>query len=80
MTGTAAEELTIIANCVVNIPLAFVAFTGNALVLYAVWKTPALRSPSILLLCGLASTDVCVGLIAQPLFIAGNLIDFFSRS
>ena len=80
MTGIAVEQFIIIANCVVNIPLAFVAITGNALVLYAVWKTPALRSPSILLLCGLASTDVCVGLIAQPLFIAGNFIDLFSRS
>ena len=80
MTGIAVEQFIIIANCVVNIPLAFVAITGNALVLYAVWKTPALRSPSILLLCGLASTDVCVGLIAQPLFIAGNFIHLFSRS
>ena len=80
MTKTAVEQFIIIANCVVNIPLAFVAITGNAIVLYAVWKTPALRSPSILLLCGLASTDVCVGLIAQPLFIAGHLIDSFSRS
>ena len=80
MTGRAVEQFIIITNCVVNIPLAFVAISGNALVLYAVWKTPALRSPSILLLCGLASTDVCVGFIAQPLFIAGNFIDLFSRS
>ena len=80
MTGTAVEQFIIIANCVVNIALAFVAISGNALVLYAVLKTPALRSPSILLLCGLASTDVCVGLIAQPLFIVGNFIDLFSRS
>ena len=80
MTGIAVEQFIIIANCVVNIALAFVAITGNALVLYEVWKTTALRSPSILLLCGLASSDLCVGLIAQPLFIAGNFIDSFSRS
>ena len=77
---TAAQHFIIIANCVVNLALAFLAITGNALVLYGVWKTPSLRSPSILLLCGLASTDVCVGLIAQRLFIAGNFIDSFSRS
>ena len=80
MTGIAVKQFIIIANCVVNIPLAFVAITGNAFVLYAVWKTPALRSPSILLLCGLASSDLCVGLIPQPLFIAGNFIESFSRS
>ena len=80
MTGTTVEQLIIIANCIVNIPLAFVSISGNALVLYAVWKTPALRSPSILLLCGLASTDLCVGLIAQPLFVAGSFLNLYSRS
>ena len=80
MTGIAVEQFIIIANCAVNIALAFVAITGNAVVLYAVWKTPALRSPSILLLCGLASSDLCVGLIAQPLVIAGSFISLYSRS
>ena len=80
MTRTAVEQFIIIANCVVNTALTFVATSGNALVLYAVWKRPALRSPSILLLCGLASTDLCVGLIAQPLFIAGSYINLYSRS
>ena len=80
MTGTAVEQFIIIANCIVNTALAFLAISGNALVLYVVWKRPALRSPSILLLCGLASTDLCVGLIAQPLFIAGKYINLYSRS
>ena len=76
----AVQHFIVIANCVVNLALAFLAIIGNALVLYGVWKTPSLRSPSILLLCGLASTDVCVGFIAQPLFIAGSFIESFSRS
>ena len=58
MTETAVQRVIIIANCIVNLALAFVAITGNALVSYGVWKTPSLRSPSILLLCGLASTDL----------------------
>ena len=37
MTETAVEQAIIIANCVVNLALAFVAITGNALVLYGVW-------------------------------------------
>ncbi|XP_074608781.1 adenosine receptor A2a-like [Acropora palmata] len=80
MTETAVEQVIIIANCVVNLALAFVAIFGNALVLYGVWKTPSLRSPSILLLCGLASTDFSVGFIAQPIFIARSFVDLFSRS
>ena len=80
MTETAVEQVIIIANCVVNLALAFVAITGNALVLYGVWKTQSLRSPFILLLCGLASTDFSVGFIAQPIFIARSFVELFSRS
>ena len=75
-----AQYFITIANCVVNLPLAFVAVTGNALFLYGVWKTPSLRSPFILLLCGLASTDLSVGLIAQPVFITEVLVGLYSRS
>ena len=80
MTETAAQHFIIIANCVVNLALAFLAITGNALGLYGVWKTPSLRSPSILLLCGLASTDLFVGLIVQPLVIATSYINLYSQS
>ena len=80
MTETTVQNVIIIANCVVNLALAFVAITGNALVLYGVWKTPSLRSPSILLLCALASTDFSVGFIAQPMFIAKSFVELFSQS
>ena len=80
MTETTVQNVIIIANCVVNLALAFVAIFGNALVLYGVWKTPSLRSPFILLLCGLASTDFSVGFIAQPIFIARSFVELFSQS
>ena len=80
MTEATVEQVIIIANCVVNLALAFVAIFANALVLYGVWKTASLRSPFILLLCGLASTDFSVGVIAQPMFIARNFLELFSRS
>ena len=80
MTETAVEQAIIIANCVVNLALAFAAIFGNALVLYGVWKTSSLRSPFIILLCGLASTDFSVGVIAQPIFIARRFVELFSRS
>ena len=48
--------------------------------LHGVWKTPSLRSPSNLLLCGLASTDLGVGLIAQPVFITNVFVGLYSRS
>ena len=76
----AVEQVIITANCVVNLPLAFVAIFGNVLVLYGVWKTPSLRSPFILQLCGLACSDLSVGFIAQPIFIARSFVELFSRS
>ena len=80
MTEPGAQRFIVIASCVANVALAFVAISGNALVLYGVWKTPALRSPSILLICGLASTDLCVGLIAQPVIIVTSFIKLYSHS
>ena len=54
--------------CIVISVLVPVTVTGNALVLAAIWRTPALKTPYILL-GGLAFTDLCTGLIIQPLFI-----------
>ena len=52
-----------------NIPLSITAFLGNLLIIVALQKVSSLHPPSKLLLCCLASTDLCVGLIAQPLFV-----------
>lgn len=72
-TASAATTIVII-NCVLNLPLIPTAIFGNLMVLTAVVKTPLLRSPSVILLCGLAVSDLLVGLVAQPMYIAGELI------
>ena len=51
-----------------------VAVVGNALVLAAIWRNPSLRTPSYILLAGLAFTDLGTGLIAQPFYVAMELI------
>ena len=70
----------LVINCAVNFPLALISIIGNTLVLYGVWKTPSLRSPSIILLCGLALSDLTVGAVVQPLFVANDLILLYSES
>ena len=69
---TAAAEihgqLTFIA--VLNIFLSITSFLGNALILIALHKETSLHSPSKLLLRCLATTDLCVGLISEPLAVA----------
>ena len=66
-------ELIIVFNSTVNFPLSVLTIVGSTLVLVAVWRTPSLRSPSVILLCGLATTDLTVGLLVQPLFLSMEL-------
>lgn len=71
-TASAATTI-VIMNCVLNLPLMPIAIFGNTMVLTAVVKTPLLRSPSLILLCGLAVSDLVVGLVVQPMYIAREL-------
>ena len=50
--------------------LSITAFLGNVLVLIALRKESSLHPPSKLLLRNLAITDLCVGLILEPLYAA----------
>ncbi len=51
-----------------------VAVAGNGLILAAIWKKTFVRTPFHILLSGLAFTDLCTGLVAQPFFAAANMI------
>ena len=67
------EAVTII-NCILNAPLMLISILGNALVLAAIIRTPSIRStPHMIMLCSLAVSDLLVGLIAQPIYIAQQL-------
>ena len=56
---------------VLNIFLSITAFLGNALILAALHKVLSIYPPTKLLFQCLAVTDLCVGLFAGPLFVAG---------
>ena len=45
------------------------AFLANTLILVALRKESSLHPPSKLLLSNLATTDLCVGLIVEPLYV-----------
>ena len=69
----------IIPNSVLNALLIPICIAGNVLVLAAVWRNPSLRTPSTILLCSLAVSDLFVGFLVLPVNIAMALIPF-SRS
>lgn len=73
MADSFRPNSTVIINCVLNVPLIFISIVGNTLVLASILRTPSLRSPSTVLLCSLAASDLTVGLVVQPLYIIFKL-------
>ena len=67
------HEIIVIINCVLNAPLMLISIVGNSLVLAAILRTPSIRSTSMIILCSLAVSDLLVGFVAQPLYIADEL-------
>lgn len=51
-----------------------VAVAGNALILAAIWMKTFVRTPFHVFLSGLAFTDLCTGLIAQPFYVSPTLM------
>ena len=66
-------ETVVVINCALNVPLMITAIIGNTLVLGAILRFYSNFSPSITLLCSLAMSDLLVGLVLQPLYIANAL-------
>lgn len=68
------------ANIIFNALFSIAALLGNAVVIAAISKTSSLRSPSNILLLGLALSDFSVGLFVQPLYITYKLAGLTGHS
>ena len=68
LVGEVKHELIFLL--VVNISVSITAFLGNTLILVALKKESSLHPPSKLLYRNLAITDLCVGMIAEPVYVA----------
>ena len=66
---TQEVQKQLISLIVVNILQSIIAFLGNTLILVALRKESVLHSASKILFRCLATTDLCVGLISEPLII-----------
>ena len=58
-----------------NIILSFTASLGNVLILLTLYKVSSLHPVTKLLFACLATTDLCVGLFSQPLFVADIILN-----
>lgn len=64
-----------IATCILNSLFSLMTSTGNLIILRVIWKTQELHSPSFILLFCLALSDLLVGLICQPFFVAYKIAE-----
>ena len=71
------EELfvTNILTCILNLSFGFVTFVANTTILLAIKNTCDLHTPSFVLLGSLAASDLLVGLVCQPLFMAFKIAE-----
>ena len=73
-----SRDTFVIMNIVLNAPLMLISILGNSLVLAAILRSSAIRSTTMIMLSSLAVSDLLVGLVAQPCYLAvlltaGNL-------
>ena len=68
LTGEVHGELVFLS--VINTFLTITAFLGNTLILVALRKDASIHPSSKLQYRNLAITDLCVGIIAEPLLVA----------
>ena len=66
--ATAVNAFLMCTSAVVGL-FSPIAVVGNALVMTAILRKPSLKTPSNILLAGLAFTDFGTGLISQPLYV-----------
>ncbi|KAL9974793.1 hypothetical protein ACROYT_G011877 [Oculina patagonica] len=61
--------------CILNSVFSLVTLIGNSVILHVIRKTRELHSPSFILLFCLAASDLLVGLICQPSFVAYKIAE-----
>ena len=64
-----------VSVCTLNVLFAFSTIVFNSIIIFVICKTRSLHTPSNILLCGLAVSDLAVGCTVQPLYIAMKVLE-----
>ena len=72
---TVETQTSHIVTYILNAVFSLLTCMGNSLILYVIHKTRELHSPSFILLFCLAASDLLVGLICQPFFVAYKIAE-----
>lgn len=71
--GISVQEFSenyLIVKRYINLFFCCTAVLGNSSILLTIWKTSSLHSVSNILLSSLAVSDLSIGLVVQPIFVA----------
>eukprot|EP00794_Sanderia_malayensis_P010084 gene10084-11114_t len=77
--NTQSVKYTAITTIALAIPMSLIATIGNSLILYTIFTTQRLRTAANLLLATLSTTDLFVGLVALPLYVAVRINDYYDQ-
>ena len=75
-----ANSKILVPLMVLNTFISTTATIGNLLVLVTIWRSPHLHSPSNTLLFGLALSDLCIGLVSEPVNVGFHAVLFKNSS
>ena len=62
-----------------NAVMSLVSLAGNVLIVVAIWRNQSLRTPSYILLGGLAITDFLTGLLTLPFIVATTVVEITNK-
>ena len=69
------RHITNLVTGVINGLTSPFSLVANVLIIFSIWRKPSLQTPSNILLGCLATSDVLVGLVVQPAYVAYRLLE-----
>jgi len=64
-----------VVTCILNAVFSLITAIGNFVILQVIWRKQELHTPSFTLLFCLAASDLLVGLVCQPFFVAYKITE-----
>ena len=64
-----------VVTCILNAVFSLITAIGNLVILHVIWSKQELHTPSFILLFFLAGSDLLVGLVSQPFYVAFKITE-----
>ena len=68
-----------VVTCIFNAVFSLITAIGNLIILQVIWRKQELHTPSFILLFCLAASDLLVGLVCQPFYVAFKITELIDN-